>query len=282
MTKTFEEYLAGFLDAFDSIDMASEFKRRMAVKPLYDYFQILILEIAVQLCGQNQNSIRPCHLKTRWDMIKNCVKLIEDPTKWDELIYELYNIRSSVEHNDYDIPNETALLRVRKQASEFKDWMLRVGKQYCEESKGFSFIQKYSVLSRWYIGEADWMLHLYGEKVPYSVESDYVPSEEEHPYVRLKSLRDNLDTRIREIDNIDDLKQGDLDNLVDLLKEIERLDAKEDVFLQFNRCPKCGGKIVNTERGVGGSPEDPMPYAVVYRVGCENCDYELNSETIEL
>jgi len=282
MTKTFEEYLAGFLDTFDSIDLDNEYKKRMAVKPLYDYFQILILETAVQFCGQNRNSLKPCHLKTRWDMIKNCLKFIEDPKKWDELINELYNMRSSVEHNDYDIPNETTLLRVKERASEFKDWVLRVGRRYYEESKGFSFIQKYTVLSRWYIDQADWMLHLYGEKIPYSVKGDYVFFEDEHPYERLKSLRDGIETRIREIDSIDDLKQGDLDNLVDLIKEIERLDAKEDVLLRFRICPKCGGKIINTERGVGGSPEDPIPYAVVYRVGCENCDYELNSETIEL
>jgi len=40
---------------------------------------------------------------------------------------------------------------------------------------------------------------------------------------------------------------------------------------------------VETRRNIlGGNPEDPIPYAVSYRVGCEKCNYELTSETIDI
>jgi len=277
-----EEHLNDILGTFDSIDLDNEYHRRTAVKPLYDYFQILILEVAVRFCGQNRNSLKNCHLKARWNMTKSCLGLMEDPTRWDELIYPLHNIRSSTEHTDYKVPSKTALSQIRQRAPEFKTWILQVGKRYYEESEGFSFIQKYSVLSRWYIGQADWMIYLFGDKTPYCVEREIVLPREEHPYQRLKSLRDTLESRNREIDSIDDLNQDDLDNLVELVKVIERLDARESVLLQQNVCPKCGSNIVTSQRQVGGSPDDPTPYAVIYRIGCENCDYEVDSETIDV
>jgi hypothetical protein len=214
--------------------------------------------------------------------MKSCLVLIEDPNQWNDLVYGLNNMRSRVEHNDYRYPSKTALSGLRSQAEEFKDWILKVGRLYHSKSERFSFAQKYSALSRWYIGEADWMLHLYGERIPYVAQRGYVPSGEEHPYEKLKSARDVLESRIREIGGIDDIKHDDLDNLVDLVREVERLKAKEEILLQQSVCPKCGGKIVQTERAVGGSPDDPMPYAVLYRVGCNKCDYELDRETIEL
>lgn len=282
MTKTFEKYLSDILDTFDSIDLDTEYKKRVAVKPLYDYFQILILEVAVHLCGLNRNSMRNYHLKTRWDMIKRCLRLTEDPESWDALIYGLQKMRSSIEHNDYKLPSKVALLQTRKRAQQFKEWLLKVGKQYHKESKGFSFIQKFSVVSDWYIVQADWFLHKYGKEPPYSVKTDILLPEKEDTYKRLESLKNSIESRTREIDDIKDLKKEDLDNLVELVKEIERLDARENVFLQFNTCPKCGGKIVETETEFGGTPDDPMPSAITYRIGCENCDYEVVSETIEI
>jgi len=277
-----EEHLTDILGTFDAVDLDNEYQRRTAVKPLYDYFQILILEVAVHFCGLNRNSLKNCHLKARWDMTQSCLGPIEDPKRWDEPIHALHNIRSSIEHNDYKVPSKTALLQIRQRAPEFKTWILGVGKRYYKESEGFSFIQKYSILSKWYIGQADWMIHLFGDKAPYCVKREIVLPGEEHPYLSLKSLRDALELRNREIGSIDDLNQDDLDNLVELVKVVERLDARESVFLRQNVCPKCGRKIAATQRQVGGSPDDPTPYAIIYRLGCENCDYEVDSESIEV
>lgn len=282
MPGNFDKYLEGVLTTFDSMNLENEHDRRVAVKPLYDYFQILILEVAVHLCGLNRNSMKNCHLKSRWDMIKSALLLIEDPTRWDELINRLQNTRSSVEHNDYEVPSKVALDDTRKQAPMFKEWVVAIGQKYLKESKGFSFIQEYFGLSRWYITQAEWTLDQYGEKPPYAVRTYSVSEEEKHSYGMLESLKERLNSRIPEIHYMNDLKKEDLNDLVQLIKETERLDAKETVLLHFNVCPKCGGKVGETETSVGGSIDDPMPTAVIYRVGCEKCDYELHSETIDV
>ena len=279
---TGEELLTEILNAFDSLDLDKEQQRRASVMSLYDYFRILTLEVGVPLCGINRNVLKQYLLRQRWQAVKECLSEIEDPSRWDEIIFRLHKMRNKIEHTDYRIPSKAALLEIRRRAPEFKAWITRVGKQYYGKSEGFSFIQKYSLLSSWYTGQADWMISLFGDEPPYCVEREIVLPGEEPPYERLKSLRDAVESRSHDIDSIDDLTQDDLGNLVELIKVIERLDARESVFLQQNICPKCGGKITQTQRAVGGSAEEPMPYAVIYRIGCENCDYEIDSETIEV
>lgn len=283
MSKSFEEYLKEILKGFDLIDLGTKYYRRLAVKPLYDYCQIVVLEVAVHLCGSDRNSLKSCHLKTRWNIIKNYLEVIESPSKWDSTILELYGLRSKVEHNDYYEPDKAALTRIRKFAPEFYNWILKVGRQYNEKIGKLPFVKNFLITSELYLGKVDWILHVYGEQIPYSGKGDIVISGEEHPYRRLKPLSENLRLRILEIRNIDNLKKEDLDNLVELVKLVERLDAQENLLLQSNTCPKCGGKIVETRRKIlGGNPEDPIPYAVSYRVGCEKCNYELTSETINI
>jgi uncharacterized protein YfkK (UPF0435 family) len=277
MTTDPNEYLRRALDFFDSLDLKKEYDRRQAIKPLYDYLQILVLEVAVRFCGQDKNGMKNQHLETRWNMIKTFLSIIEDPKRWDQFISQINNARSSAEHNDYYYPPMQALSASRKHIPEFTQWLLSVGRKYYEASKGFSFIQEYVLVSQWYIGQADWMIHQYGEKPPFADETDRA----EHQYDMLKPLRERVNLRLAEIQSIDDLKKEDLKDLVQLVKGTERLDAREDALLRFNICPKCGGKMIETQREVGGSYDEP-PSAIVYRVGCEKCDYELVSETIDV
>lgn len=282
MSQKFKDFLCTLLSAFDVIDLDSEYNRRVAVKPLYDHFQILVLEVAVHYCRMDRNVLKTYHLKTRWNILKNALELVEDPTKWDQTVYTLHKRRSHTEHKDYFFPEKSDLLSFRHKAPEFTDWILSVGKKYHEKSRGFSFIQQFSLFIQQYIMQADWTLHKYGEEPPYSVERDYVPPGEDHPYIMLKSLKDRLRSRVSEIGSMDDLTKEDLDTLVELIKVIERLDAKETVLIGYYVCPKCGSEIVDNQTHVGGSPEDPEPSAIIWRVGCENCDYELNYETINV
>jgi hypothetical protein len=69
--------------------------------------------------------------------------------------------------------------------------------------------------------------------------------------------------------------------LIELAKQAERLDARETILLRFGICPKCGGKIVDTQKEIAGGPEEP-PSAIYVRTGCEKCDYTLNEETIDI
>jgi len=270
------------LNAFDSVDLDDENKRRMALKPLHDYFQILILEIGVRFCNLHRNTIAQMSLKAQWNSLKSCLVLIEDPARWDQIIYTLHNQRNTVEHNVYHIPSEDILLSISEKAQEVKDWVLRVGRKYFRESEGFSFIQGFGGNVAIYVGKADWLLHQYGETPPYSTEADYIPYGEEHPYTVIKPLRDRLQQRIREIESINDLEKEDLDNLLELVKSIESLEAKESILIPRGICPKCGEMIVEVQMYAGGPPDGSEPTAVLHRVGCENCDYEIHSDTIDI
>lgn len=273
--------LTDILHTFDSFNLDKKYERRASVKPLYDYFQTVVLEVAVHFCGIIRKVLKRYFLPVRWKIIKGCLGEIEDPERWDEMISALQKMRSKTEHTPYWHPSKTALLQIRKKAIGFRDWMIRVGKQYYRESKGFSIIQRYSLLSKLYIGQADRMIHLFGDEIPYCAKREFALPGKEHPYERLEPLMEAIESRNREINSVKDLTQEDLINLVELIKIAERLDARESVFLQQNICPKCGGKITQTQRTVGGS-EDSMPHTIIYRIGCNNCDYELDTETIDV
>lgn len=101
MTTKFDDHLDAIIIFYDSLDLTIEYGRRVAIKPLYDYCQILVYGIAVYYCGQNENSIKNCHLKTRWKMIKSSILTVANPKQWNSLINKVQDTRSSVEHNDF-------------------------------------------------------------------------------------------------------------------------------------------------------------------------------------
>lgn len=72
-----------------------------------------------------------------------------------------------------------------------------------------------------------------------------------------------------------------LEKLIQIAKIISDFKGKEEILLRYSICPKCGGKVRETQRRFGGTEDDPMPDGVYLRVGCEKCDYELHSETID-
>ncbi len=282
MTQSSDDSLDLIIRKYDEINLEDDYNRRWAVKPLYDFFMRIILEVGVRLCEQHRNTYKNLALKTRWDIIKNCLSIVEEPSQWDQVIYTLQKERVRVEHNDYYIPDETVLGSIRENAFEFKDWVIENGKKYFRMSEGFSFLQKFNGIVRVYISRADYILGTFGNSLPTFAENDFVPYGEEHPYLRLSEVRDFLQKRVFEIKSIDDLQKEDLENLVTMITQTERLDVKETSYLERNICPKCGSNIIDTEKAYGGSIDDPIPTTIVYRVGCENCDYEVHVENIEI
>jgi len=271
-----------FLQIFDSLKLNDTSGRRTAYKPLYEYFQKLVLEVGVTLCNLDQNSLKISHLKTRWENVKSCLSYIEDPKEWDALINEINNIRQKVEHNDYYDPNSERLLEVRRKAPEFKDSVIRVAKEYYKKSKNFTFKEAFFHLSNLYIIEAEGLLEEYGIEPPYVVKTDYSLELEKYPYQQLSEIVKKLRERLGSIAKLEDVERSDLEELIQIVKIISHLRGKEEILLRYSVCPRCGGKIKETQKYVGGTPDDPEPTAVYCRVGCEKCDYELHSETINI
>lgn len=280
MTEKDRGHYSKLLEIFDHFELNDKSMRRIAYKPLHDYFQRLILEVGVKLCGLNQNSLKTCPLKSRWESIKYCLGYVEKPQIWESTINEMNNIRQKVEHNDYYIPKKEQLLKIRKKAPEFKDWIIRAAGEYYKKSKNFTFKEAFYNLSNWYTQEAEWLLQEYGENLPHVAKSDYSTDLEEYSYQQLSELVKALQERLKNIAKLEDIKHSDLEKLIQIVKIISDFKGKEEILLQYSICPKCGGTIKETQRYFGGAENDPEPKGVCIRVGCEKCDYELHSETI--
>lgn len=98
----------------------------------------------------------------------------------------------------------------------------------------------------------------------------------------MKEIVNNKPAFLEKLKNYRDVDQNDLEILIKLVEIVNRADAAESSCLSKNKCPKCGSKIVESSHYIGGSEDHPEPYAVVYRVGCESCDYILNKETFNI
>lgn len=67
----------------------------------------------------------------------------------------------------------------------------------------------------------------------------------------------------------------------------EEINKKIDEFLNSievtNFCPKCGGKIEDTQQTLyTGHGEDAEPSAIHHRVGCSECDYVIHEDTYDI
>ena len=244
---------------------------------MYDCFQTLVYEVAWRFYNQDRNCLRNQGLEARWNMILNIPDGLENVEKWKTLIQEVQKMRAKVEHNDDYDPNKNTLIDFRNQIPEFAKWIIDCGHKYYKKSRNLTFVEGYLNSARWYIGQADWVISEFGQEVPYCAQID-IEAEE---YKELNQLKEKINARSSEIKKADDMKKEDFDDLIRLIKLIERIDAKESTLLSFNVCPKCGDKIAETHSYVGGG-YDSEPTAVVYRIGCGKCDYEVNNETIDI
>ena len=272
-----QNILEDSLNTFDSLELDNLVQRRMAFKPLYDFFQILIKEVGVNFLGLDANSMRSYHLKTRWENTKIHLAMIEDPKSWDGLINEVYNIRSKVEHNEYHDPNASRLKIIRKKAPEFYEWIIKAGKEYYRKSKNFTFKQSFFSMLDWYVKESEIIFREFGDNPPYVAKKEYPSLSDEEPYEELKEVIKVIRERLSNFKTDDDFKRSDLDNLVNVVKIITEIRARETMLLKHSICPKCGGKIIESEKSYGYEDQG----GVIYRVGCEKCDYEIHSESFD-
>ncbi len=166
MTEKLDEF-AELLKTFDDVELESIYKRRMAVKPLYDYFQKLTLVVGAKICGLNKNSLGSSHLKYRWESIRSCISFeeIEISDEWHTLIKKISDIRHKVEHNDEFDPPQKELIQIREKVPEYAKWLLRVADVYFKKTTRYSFKQAFHRLLHEYVFDARRIIREYGEKV---------------------------------------------------------------------------------------------------------------------
>ncbi|MFW9888234.1 MAG: hypothetical protein ACFFER_08635 [Candidatus Thorarchaeota archaeon] len=269
------------LETFDKVDLKSPYTRRIAVVPIYDFFQLVLLEVGVQLCGLPRELLADMHLNSRWRKLSPVLSMVCSIDEWNETIASLNRIRSKAAHNDYHVPPTQALKQIRKRAIEFREFMLVAGKEYYRQAQGFTLAQKLFWLSAGYARRAKSILSRYGEKIPLFAERDLIRGDE-HLFRRLLPLVKRIEVRAKKITSVNDITTEDLDDLVDIARETERLDAREWAYIEHNKCPICGNDIVETQESLGRTMDDPEPRAIKWRIGCDKCDYEIASETIDL
>jgi hypothetical protein len=275
------------LEIFDRQKLNNIPARRTAYKPLYDYFQKLLMEIEVEFFNLKQETLQTYQLNTRWAIIKDNLIYIEEPNfieeskNWDKLIQDIYNIRNGVEHNDYYDPKKDKLEDIRLKAPDFTKWLVRAAKEYYKISTNFTFKQSFYIMSNRYLYEAEGIFEEYGDIPPYVLNSDYSIELGNSPYQQLSELVIGLRERIKK--KLEDVERDDLEKLIQLVKIIYNFKGKEQVLRQFYICPRCGGKIKETESYYGGNTEEkPEPDGIHIRVGCQNCDYSIDDKFIYL
>ena len=261
------------LELFDKIISDNPYHKRIAVKPLCDYYKGLFLIIGTKFFESDKKLLMKYGLKTRWDFIKIRLKPIESCKEWDHLIYSLDDIRNKVEHNDEFIPNIKDLKKARTEISLFRKWVIDSSKEFFQNIKNLPFKDRFYSEFEWAEREAEAVLHEFGE-------DPYISFELDSRWNDLSILKEVMEKRLLKVDRIKEIEYEDLNNLLQIKGLISYFRGKEDMLLHLNICPKCGGKIISTNTPFGGTPDDPEPDGVYYRVGCENCDYYLDDDTI--
>jgi hypothetical protein len=274
----FKDEVLDILEGYDRQNMNKEYGRRAAFWALHDYFHRHIMEVGVRCCGIPEVALKACSIKVRWEYAGEALEKVGNiPTEWNKVIGKLNKLRNKVAHESH-VPDLKNLQDIRSKTETFSDWIFEMGKKYHQQASGYTVVQKFKILSRWYAKRADKILSELSERKPQYIVSD-TRWRKGTSSVKLKGLKVFTERAEKSIDSVTELTADDLEGLIFLITEIERLDAREDAYLEFSRCPICGSKIISTERSSGGTSSDPAPTKIHYCIGCEKCDYELVSET---
>jgi len=249
--------------------------RRMAVKPLYDFFRRLLDFVGANLCHLPERTLKASSVNTLWEQVKPSLAIVDNSySRWDELISNIQHVRNKDHDLDHDPPLGN-LETLRKAAPEFRTWILDTGRKVLMESPGVSLKERYYRTLDYYVSTAKQLLEQYGAEDGYlypaiSDDRDLMAGAEAH--LKAKKLESAGDASIEFTDLQDLLTVGEI---------VGRLQGLESFLLKREVCPKCGGKIKETQHGIGGGYDEP-PSVVQLRVGCQNCDFELFSETINV
>ncbi len=269
-----------FLDLYDSLPKETFIARRTAFSPLYEFFHRISLVVGVKLCRLNADSLRISHLRTVWNQLRVPMSVVnQEFESWDELISRVQNVRNGIEHNlEYD-PTPSNLDKIRREAPEFRDWILDAGLRVLKESKDYTLSQHYDSMIAGLLDRAQRLVEQY--RVREGPLSEHV--KEAQSLINSVTAGRKLKKAVHEVQAkvVSEVGLSDLNDLVAVSQIVSRLEGIEHYLIGESICPNCGGNIVQTQESMGGGSDEP-PSAIYYRVGCEKCDYELVSETIGL
>lgn len=276
----YEKRLELMLSEFDKADLETFYNRRIAQKMIFDYYMLLLLAVGDSVLDDSRAALIPKGLSTRWERLKPMLAEVANPGDWDEAIKEVGIIRNKTSHNDDYSPQKEKLERLRSSAPKFRKWILQAGLEYYKQSHNVTFAEAFALYTRVYVRRADSVLGRYRKGGWLSAQRD-TPSGEQY-YHHIKKLNEGLKKRLERFKLAEEITEDDLARLIEIVREVERLDAREWAYIDHNICPKCGNDIVETQNPSGRSLDDPAPTQIVWRVGCSQCDYEIVSDVIDL
>lgn len=121
-----------------------------------------------------------------------------------------------------------------------------------------------------------------GEETPPTAKGDFSIVSGKESYEELKGFAKILEQTLVQVKGEEGVERSTLSNLITVVQIIGTSRGKEETLLTFSLCPKCRGKITETQNEFGGDECNPEPTGIFYRVGCEKCDYVVHTDTINI
>ena len=267
-----EDLLSELIEYFDSQNLDNKIHCRYAFKSLFDYCQNIFLSIGPVFTELPRNYFSKISLKQKWNFIEPYLIKIEVPQLGREVVNKLNSIRQKIEHNDEYFPEKKDLNNLRQQLPKFYNWLIPILKEYDrEKNKKTVKHQIYEELFNVMIN-ADWIFELYGKKLPYVAKFDGTTSiENNFQYNRLFRLTDQIRNRLNSIE-IEEIRIRDLKNLLKMREYMSDFHGKEYLLRCQGICPKCGGKIIESEE-VYITSDGEFPLYI-----CKDCGFGQNYE----
>lgn len=269
----FDEYLI----VYDSLQKDGFVSNRLAYKPLYEFFQRIVSFVGIQLCNLPE-TYKNQLLNTVWINVKPCLFQIDQKIEeWENLIKEIHNLRTTVEHNFVFGVDINTLTKIREKAPDFRKWIIITAKEYFKKSKSFTMKETLYNQISYYIRETEIILEEYGK------DGQLVLNLIEEEKIQLPELLFRINSIKNELNELHDINSQDLLDFIKILQFVIKFRTKEESLLSTSICPKCGGFIKETQKTIySGYGEDAEPQAIAYRVGCLKCDYTINEDTIDI
>jgi hypothetical protein len=270
-----EQPFENLLKLYDEQRKDDSDSRRTAAKSLYDFFRRVLVSVGVDFCGLPGKPLKGLAVKGAWEEVKRSLAMVESTcSRWDELISNIQHVRDKDHDIDYDPPLGN-LEKLRKAAPDFRKWVLVAGNRLLGESKGWTLREHHNRVLEVYVDRAKYLLEQYG------AENGYMHEIIEGDSDLLAGVEAHLKAKRRESAQDAAMEFADIQDVGTICEIVGRVQGLESFLLSKGTCPKCGGKIKETEQAIGGGYDEP-PSEVHLRTGCEDCEFELYSETINI